>query len=171
MDSQLAHDSTFDTSTARVLVVTDWSVDAQAVIDACDRRNHDRPASFALVVPAWLHGIDWTGDPRGSVPCARKQLADVTGLAATAGRRFDSAVVGDPDPVAAMYDALADWPADEIILCTRRRSAGIPHPFDLNHRTRRVTGLPVHRVDAPSSNGRPRQGRAGHCGLAQPQAA
>jgi hypothetical protein len=171
MDSQLVHDSTFDGSIARVLVVADWSVDAQAVIDACDRRNHDRAASFALVVPAWLHGIDWTGDPRGSVPCARKQLADVIGLATTAGHRFDSAAVGDPDPVAAMYDALADWPADEIILCTRRRSAGIPHPFDLNHRTRRVTGLQVHRMAARSSSGRPRRGRAGHCGLAQPQAA
>ena len=168
---------TIDSSKAhrRVLVVADWSLDAQAVVDACERLNRETRAAFALVVPAWLHGIDWAGDPFASVPCAQRQVANITALAARFGRAFDSADVGDPEPVAATCDALADWPADEIVVCAR--GSHVPHPFDVIHRTARVTGLPVRRVNLPvrsASKGAFRswlRPRNGHCALDQPQAA
>ncbi|MDQ3933090.1 MAG: hypothetical protein M3340_00485 [Actinomycetota bacterium] len=175
MDSSNTHNPAPGSSLARVLVVADWSVDAEAVIEACERRNREAPAAFALVVPAWLHGIDWAGDPRASVPCAHRQLANVTARAAAAGRTFDAADVGDPEPVAATCDALADWPADEILICAR--GSRVPHLFDLTHRVERVSGLPVQRVSLPvpsSSNGTRRswlRQRNGHCALDQPQAA
>ena len=117
MNSTDIHSQAASESMARVLVVADWNVDAEAVIEACERRNREAPAAFALVVPAWLHGIDWAGDPRASVPCSHRQLANVTARAAATGRAFDSADVGAPAPVAATCDALADWPADEILIC------------------------------------------------------
>jgi hypothetical protein len=175
MDSSNTHKPTPNSSITRVLVVADWSIDAQAVIDACERRNREAPAAFALVVPAWLHGVDWAGDPLASVPCAQRQLANVTALAARSGRAFDSADIGDPEPVAATCDALNDWSADEIVICARGTRAS--HPFDLIHRVERVTRLPVRRVSVPvpsASNGARRswlRQRNGHCALDQPQAA
>jgi hypothetical protein len=158
-----------------VLVVADWSIDAQAVIDACERRNKETTSAFGLIVPAWLHGIDWAGDPFASVPCARRQLVNITTLASRSGRAFDSAEIGDPEPVAAMCDVLDDWLADEIVICAR--GSRIPHPFDVTHRAARVTGLPVQRVSLPvpsSSNGTRRSWLRrlnGHCALDQPQGA
>jgi hypothetical protein len=59
-------------------------------------------------------------------------------------------VVGDPDPVTAICDALAEWPADELLICAHgRRLTGL--------RAGRATGLPVERVDAAF------RVRHGHC--------
>src|SRR4051795_11744321 len=98
---------------SRLLLVTDWTVDPHAVIEEASRRTSERPGtSFGILVPAWLHGVDWAGDPRASVPCAQRQLAALTELAAAAGLRIGTAVVGDPDPATAIYDSLQNWHAD-----------------------------------------------------------
>jgi hypothetical protein len=163
-------------TTSRVLVVADWGTDAAAVVAAARRRRERHHAALGLVVPARLHGLDWVGDPSASIPCAQRQLASIGRLALAGGLRFDAAAVGDPDPLAAIWDALADWPADELLLCTRARRVALPHPFDLEHRARRLTGLAVSRLELPaapapsSASGRLRLGR-GHCVLDQPQAA
>jgi hypothetical protein len=101
--------------------------------------------SFGLVVPAWLHGLDWAGDPRASRPCATRQLETIVGLAGSAGLEIDIAQVGDPDPTSAVDDALHEFAAGEILLCRDRSRRG--HMLDLPHRLRRMTRLPV---DAPS---------------------
>jgi hypothetical protein len=165
-----------DATTGRVLVVADWTANAQAVVAACATRRELRGGAFGLVVPALLRDLDWVGDPAASLPCAARQLSSIDQLAAKAGLWFDAASVGDPDPVAAICDALADWPADEVLLCTRAPRVALQHPFDLAHRTRRVTGLAVSRVELPprptaeSAPRRLRFGR-GHCVLEQPNAA
>jgi hypothetical protein len=164
-----------DTTTGRVLVVADWTVDAQAVVDACATLRELRRGALGLVVPALLRGLDWVGDPTASIPCAERQLSSIGQLAAKAGLRFDAASVGDPDPLAAICDVLADWPADELLLCTRAPRVTLPHPFDLAYRARRLTGLAVSRVELPAtptaqSGPRLRFGR-GHCVLDQPQPA
>src|SRR3954471_16132787 len=133
---------------SRVLLAADWSIDAHAVVAAAaERAGRDGPA-FGVVVPAWLHGLDWAGDPHASEPCAERQLAELTALLSAAGLRVDLAVVGDAGPATAIADALDAWPADEVLLLTRR-----PHfssmPFDVVHRARRITRLPVERKFAP----------------------
>jgi hypothetical protein len=163
-------------TTGRVLVVADWTTDAAVVVAACRRRREQDGTALGLVVPARLHGLDWVGDPSASIPCAQRQLGSIGRLAAAAGLHFDAAAVGDPDPLAAISDALADWPADELLLCTRARRVAVPHPFALEHRARRLTGLAVSRLElpvAPRSAVRSwalRLGR-GQCVLDQPQAA
>jgi hypothetical protein len=148
----------------RVLVVADWTVDATDVVAECRRRAERDPALFVLMVPAWLHGLDWAGDPRAAVPCAHRQLATLARLCVEAGLAVEVAGVGDPSPISAIGDALTDHAATSVLLCTRGRH--VPsHPLDLVHRAHRVTGLPVHRVAV-------RAGQAsGHCLAEQPLAA
>jgi hypothetical protein len=52
-----------DATTGRVLVVADWTTDPEAVVAACIERRELSSGDFALLVPAWLHGLDWVGDP------------------------------------------------------------------------------------------------------------
>ena len=96
--------------------------------------------------------LDWVGDPAASLPCAYRQLATLAHLADSVGFAFQAAGVGDPDPLAAICDALHKWPADGLLLCTHGRRAAVSHPLDLAHRTGRTTGLPVSpaRARAPS---------------------
>ena len=149
----------------RVLVIADWRADPHAVIAACARRASQGRAGFALVVPAWLHGLDWAGDPHASRPCAARQLETLLRLAAAAGLEVELATVGDPDPTSAVDDALQTFAAREILVCRDRPRRA--HPLDLPHRLRRTTGLPV---DAPPLRAglrrRHRRGAvlgAGHC--------
>ena len=125
----------------RVLVVADWRTDAYAVVAACRGRARRGGTRFALVVPAWLHGLDWAGDPRASRPCATRQLEALVRLGESAGLAIELAQVGDPDPTSAVDDALHEFAAGEILLC-RDRPRG-SHLLDLPHRLHRMTGLPV----------------------------
>jgi hypothetical protein len=139
-----------DAMAGRLLVVADWTADAEAVVAICGLRPELR-GGLGLVVPARLHGLDWVGDPTASIPCAQRQLTTISQLAGAAGFSFRTASVGDPDPVAAICDALMDWPAGELLLCTRTRRVALSHPLDLVHRIRRLTGLAVSRVELPGS--------------------
>jgi len=38
-----------------------------------------------VVVPAWLHGLDWAGDPFVSVRCARRRTELLNALSVDAG--------------------------------------------------------------------------------------
>ena len=126
---------------SRVLLLSDWRSDPEGVITACRERAAAGDVAFALVVPAWLHGLDWAGDPIGSRPCAARQLDTLERLAASAGLDVRFAGVGDPDPSSAVDDALQRFAATEILLCRDTWRRG--HPIDLSHRLSWMTGLPV----------------------------
>jgi hypothetical protein len=165
-----------DATTSRVLVVADWRTDPEAIVAACVERQERSGGDFALLVPARLHGLDWVGDPAASLPCAYRQLATLAHLADSVGFAFHAAGVGDPDPVAAICDALDEWPADELLLCTHGRRAAASHPLDLAHRARRATGLPVSLVRLGAATPRWsrlawRPLRSGHCALDEPHPA
>jgi hypothetical protein len=161
-----AGDSRLDPTRSNVLLVADWTVDAHAVVAEARRHRAARSnAAFGVVVPAWLHGLDWAGDPRASFPCARRQVAAIGELAAAAGLPVDAMMVGDPDPLAAICDAILDWPVDEVLLFARGSRFSRFGPLDLQHRVHRSTGLPVRRV---GMRGTPRHRlgtgtRSGHC--------
>jgi hypothetical protein len=153
------------------LVVVDWAVDPEAVVRAFAARGSG-PAMH-LVVPAWLHGLDWAGDPFASVPCARRQLARIVALCAGAGVRVESAEVGDPDALSAIGDGIADRPVDEIVLFARGRHVARGNPFSVLRRAERLTGLPVRALAAPRGP-RPARRRlfaGAHCEPAQQLAA
>jgi hypothetical protein len=129
---------------AATLVVADWAVDPQTVVRACAARG--RSSTLDLIVPAWLHGLDWAGDPFASVPCARRQLERIIELCAAAGLHVTSAEVGDPDPLSAIGDALAAVRVDEIVLFARGRHVAAGYPFSLARRAERLSGLQVTAV-------------------------
>jgi hypothetical protein len=164
-----------DATAGRVLVVADWTTDPEAVVAACVERQELSGGEFGLLVPARLHGLDWVGDPAASLPCAHRQLATLAHLADSIGFAFHAAGVGDPDPVAAICDALEEWPAAEVLLCTRRRRAAVSHPLDLAHRIRRTTGLAVSPVRLGATAARRVRTwlpfRSGHCALDLPHPA
>jgi hypothetical protein len=151
-----------------VLLVADWTVDPGAVVAAARRHREEQPATtFGLLVPAWLHGLDWAGDPNASAPCACRQLTAIREVAAAAGLDVEVALVGDPDPATAIYDAVHDWHADEVLLCVRHHHHLALRRFDLQHRAQRLTGLPVRRVELPAPANELRRRRVrrrnGHC--------
>jgi hypothetical protein len=106
----MRHNSATSTAPDRVLLVADWYVDPQAVVDGI--RGQSPAVSLALLVPAKLNGLDWVGDPFASMPCAQRQLDTIIDLARHAGLTFATASVGDPEPLAAICDTLADWPLE-----------------------------------------------------------
>jgi len=171
----MRHNSASPTEPDRVLLVADWRVDPQAVVNAI--RSHSPATSVALLVPAKLNGLDWAGDPYASVPCAQRQLDRIVELAYRAGLTFATIGVGDPEPLAAISDALADWPADRLVLIARRGRLSPLHPFDLRTRARRLTGVAsVERLEVPPVARTDRRRawlpvRSGHCALEQPQSA
>jgi hypothetical protein len=143
---------------ARVLVVADWTVDPRDVVAACAERGDE--AVFVLTVPAWLHGLDWAGDPAASAPCAQRQLDAIASLSRASGLDLEVAGVGDPDPMSAIGDTLDAHGATEILLVARRRRIAGSHPWDLVNRAQRLTGLPVRRVAASPAPGLGRRGWA-----------
>jgi hypothetical protein len=140
---------------AATLIVADWAIDPEAIVRTCGAR--DRSAALHLVVPAWLHGLDWVGDPSASAPCARRQLERIAELCDTAGLRVVSAEVGDPDPLSAIGDAVDAVPVDEIVLFARGRHVAAAYPFSVARRAERLTGLPVTAVTAEKAPRLPRR--------------
>lgn len=145
-----------DQSAPRVLTVVDWDLDAQVVVGEMRVRAQAKSALFGLLVPARLHGLDWVGDPRASRPCAEGRLLELQRLCRDAGISVGSARIGDPEAVPATVEALADWPAMQILIFERKRRVGLHSPLDLGRRVGRATGLPVTRIHLSST---PRPGR------------
>jgi hypothetical protein len=154
----------FTHNTAPPLVVADWRIDAERVVATCRQRLAPE-CTLRLVVPAWLHGVDWAGDPYASVPCAKLQLDRISRLCHDARLRVISAEVGDADPMNAISDALDHGPVDQILLFARGRHVAAGNPFSVARRAERLTGLAVHRFTVPSTPQASRRRRlgAGHC--------
>jgi len=140
---------------AATLVVADWVVDPETVVTTCATRNQS--SALHLVVPAWLHGLDWAGDPFASVPCAHRQLERIIDLCRTADLRVDSAEVGDPDPLSAIGDALGAVRVDEIVLFARGRHVADGYPFSVVRRAERLSGLQVTPVAVRAAPRPPRR--------------
>jgi hypothetical protein len=154
----------FTHDTAAPLVVADWQIDAVPVVAAC-RERLVAGSVLRVVVPAWLHGVDWAGDPYASAPCAQIQLDRIVRLCRDAGLRVISAEVGDADPLNAISDALDHRPVDQILLFARGRHVAAGYPFSVARRAERLTGLVVHTFTVPSTRKASRRRRfaAGHC--------
>jgi hypothetical protein len=81
-----------------------------------------------------------------------------------AGLEVASAHLGDPDPIAAVMDAVHFATYDEVVVCTLPRNLSKWLGLSLPHRIRTVTGLPVtHVVGRQTRLGDQAHGRrAGH---------
>jgi hypothetical protein len=155
-------------TTAVPLLVADWMVDPEAVVTTCAARI-DHGSTMRIVVPAWLHGLDWAGDPWACVPCAQHQLERIRQLCPAAGLDVIATEIGDPDPVSAICDAVAAGDVDRILLFARGRHVSARYPLSVARRVERLTGLPVHAFATPLVPRPSRRRRlvSGHCEPAQ----
>jgi hypothetical protein len=91
----------------------------QPLLDAVRERAQRGPAKFTLLVPNPAHGLHKVVDPGDQGAGEVREVLDkaVPRLSEAAGTPVE-ALVGDPDPVAAVHDALNLQGFDEVIIST-----------------------------------------------------
>lgn len=146
---------------ARVLVVANRTVDSSELIEALRQRAARSPACFTLLVPAVPRGLAWAADMKAGGPEATPRAEVGARRMRMAGLEVEAAVIGDPDPFAAVGDALRAEEFDELVVSTLPRGVSRWLRMSLPHRLRRTTDLPVLHVTAnprsEQSDPRPRE--------------
>jgi hypothetical protein len=129
----------------RILVVANETIEGVALRDEIAWRAAADDAELFLVCPA-LNGRlrHWFSDEDGARARAQERLDRSLSALADAGIEADG-VVGDADPLQAIADGLAIFPADELVIST--------HPPARSNwlekgvlRAGQVFGLPVTHV-------------------------
>jgi hypothetical protein len=139
---------------ARVLVVEHKTVTTQALLDAIKERAQRGPCAFTLLVPNPARGLHKVVDPEdqgagqahGTLSQTLPALREATGMPV-------EGIVGDPDPVAAIEDAINLHGFDEVIISTPSPRLARWLRLDLPSKVSGM-GVPVTTV-APSHNDHP----------------
>jgi len=133
---------------ADVLVVANRTAGAPELLEALKDRAAQGPVKFHLLVPATPHGVTWAADMHaGGSEAEAHVLAAVERLRAE-GLEVDDGKVGDPDPLAAVEDALNFKEFDEIIVSTLPKHLSKWLRLDLPHKVEGLTTKPVTHVTA-----------------------
>src|SRR3954454_11495816 len=131
----------------KVLVVATRTAACSELVDVLKDRAVQDQATFHLLVPATPYGWAWLADMYSGGVDAERYLAAAIARYEQAGLAIGDAQLGDPDPVAAVMDAVHFHRFDEIIVSTLPRHLSKWLRLSLPHRLRSVTGLPVtHHV-------------------------
>src|SRR5882724_6718625 len=131
---------------AKVLVVATRTAACTELVDVLKRRHAESNVDFTLLVPATPYGWAWLADMYSGGIDAERYLASAVERYNEAGVELAAARLGDPDPLAAVMDAVHFDSYDEIIVCTLPRHLSKWLRFSLPHRVKSVTGLPVTHV-------------------------
>jgi hypothetical protein len=131
----------------RILVVANETVEGRALLEEIARRTAGRDAEVRVVAPALVasrikHGL-------GDVDEAREQAAERLERSVEAIRRTGAKVsgaVGDADPELAIEDALAIFPADEVIISTHPPERSTWLEKDVVERARAQIEQPITHV-------------------------
>jgi nucleotide-binding universal stress UspA family protein len=130
----------------KVLVVATRTAACSELIDVLTARATQVPATFNLLVPATPYGWAWLADMYSGGVDAERYLAAAVEKYRAAGLTLESAQLGDPDPVAAVMDAVHFARYDEIVVSTLPRHLSKWLRLSLPHRLRAISGLPVTHV-------------------------
>jgi hypothetical protein len=133
---------------ADVLVVANRTAGSPELLEALRARAEKGPAKFHLLVPATPHGAAWMADMHSGGDEAQAHIGAAVERLREAGLDVDEGKVGDPDPVAAVEDAVNFRTFDEIVVSTLPKHVSKWLRVDLPHRVERATGLPVEHVVA-----------------------
>lgn len=131
---------------AHVLVVANRTAESEELLAALKERAAKGPVRFTLLVPATPHGVAWAADMHSGGDEAQAHMENAVARLRDAGLEV-SGIVGDPDPNAAVQDAmnLGDG-FDEAIVSTLPTTVSKWLKLDLPHKVERLTGLPVRHV-------------------------
>ena len=130
----------------KVLVVATRTAACNELVDVLTDRAEQDQATFSLLVPATPYGWAWLADMYSGGVEAERYMKAALERYAEVGLEVESAQLGDPDPVAAVMDAVHFSSYDEIIVCTLPRHLSKWLRLSLPHRIKSVTGLPVTHV-------------------------
>jgi hypothetical protein len=135
-------------ASSTVLLVANRTASTSALRQAVMRREARGAERFHLVVPAVPHGLHRLVDPEvaGREEAERNLEAGLRSLGEAVGSEV-TGEVGDADPMAAIQDALARGPFDEIVVSTLPRRVSRWLRVDLPSKARGL-GLPVAHVEA-----------------------
>lgn len=130
----------------RVLVVAHKTAATQPLLDAVRERARRGPAKFSLLVPNPAHGLHKVVDaPDQGAGEAQEVLSTaLPKLSEAAGDQVEG-LVGDPDPTAAVQDAINLRGFDEIIISTLSPKVSRWLKLDLPSKVSGM-GLPVTTV-------------------------
>jgi hypothetical protein len=133
---------------ARVLVVAHKTAATPALLDAVRERAQRGNANFTLLVPKPAHGLHRVVDPEDQ---DRGEADDVLALAVplleqAAGGPVEG-IVGDPEPLNAIQDAVNLHGFDEIIISTLPKRVSRWIKLDLPSKLTGL-GLPVTTITA-----------------------
>jgi hypothetical protein len=137
-------------SATRVLVVANKTAATPALLDAVRERAARGPCEFTLLVPNTTHGLHKVVDPEDQSQSEAETVVElaVPLLEKAAGGPVDS-MIGVPEPLAAIQDAVNLHGFDEIIISTLPTRVSKWLRLDLPHKAAGL-GLPVTTVTAAS---------------------
>lgn len=133
---------------ARVLIVAHKTAATPALIAAVKERAAAGPATFTLLVPRSAHGLHKVVDAEDQEASEAEQMIAlaVPLLAEAVGGHVES-IVGDPNPLDAVQDAVNLHGYDEIIISTLPARVSRWLRLDLPHKLGGL-GLPVTTITA-----------------------
>jgi hypothetical protein len=136
------------TSEARILVVANRTAATPGLLAAVRERAAKGPASFTLLVPNTAHGLHKLVDPEDQGQSEADQTLEraLPRLEEVAGGHVEG-MVGDPEPLAAIQDAINIHGFDEIIISTLPTRVSKWLKLDLPSKAAGL-GLPVTTVTA-----------------------
>lgn len=143
---------------ARVLVVANRTAATPRLIQAVRERAQRDPCTFTLLVPHFAHGLHKVVDAEdqdSDESHAVLELA-IPLLEEAAGGKVEG-IVGDPEPLAAIQDAINLRGFDEVILSTLPARVSRWLKLDLPSKVGGL-GLPVTHVEAQSGVAAPAGG-------------
>jgi hypothetical protein len=133
---------------AKILVVANRTAESVELLEALRERAAQGDAEFTLLVPSTPHGVAWAADMHSGGSEAEGHMENAVERMRSAGLDVSGGTVGDPDPIAAVQDAVNFADYDEIVVSTLPGGISKWLKLDLPHRVERVTGLPTTHVIA-----------------------
>src|SRR3954471_21348557 len=136
------------TSPKRVLVVAHRTAATPALLDTVRNRAASSPATFTLLVPNSAHGLHRVVDPEDQEESEAQTVLDlaIPLLEEAAGGHVEG-LIGDPEPLNAIQDAINLHGFDEIIISTLPTRVSRWLRLDLPSKAEGL-GLPVTTVTA-----------------------
>lgn len=137
----------------KVLVVANQTAESEELLSAMRERAERGGCEFTLLIPATPHGLQWATnmDADAAKREAESHREALLARLRDAGIEVYDAIVGDPDPLAAIEDCcnLANY--DEVIVSMLPHHISKWLHLDLPRKATHATGLPVTTVEAKAA--------------------
>jgi hypothetical protein len=137
-------------SVHRILVVVDADIEAAELASAVRVRAIGRSVEIRVVAPVMVSPLHFASVAEDAERAAAERRLHLSVTALETAGVSASGVIGTDDPLQAVADVLADFPAHEILLVSSSRARRGWSDRDFELRARDLFGVPVATVWAPT---------------------